>query len=792
MKVLHRKLWRDIRQSLGLLIAVGSIITIGITCFVGMRSAYFNLREAKQRYYRQSRMADFWIDMKKAPLAELEERLDVPGIAAWRSRIQFSATVDLPDFAEPVNARVLSLPPQRSPVINDIVLRQGGYFSERRLNEVIVNEDFAEAHRLLPGDPVYLVINNRRQEMWVVGTAISSEFTYVLDTGAVLPDPQRFGVFYVKREFAEDVYDFEGAANQVVGLFSHEGRQRSEGVLRQLEQRLEDYGVIAAIPQRLQMSDQFLTNEINGLGAFATITPGMFLVIAALVLNVFLGRLARQQRTAVGTLKALGYDDADIFRHFLSYGLMVGIAGGLSGSALGYLASWGMTLVYQMYFQFPDLRSDFYWTTNAAGVSVSILFALLGSLRAAREMLKLRPAEAMRSPPPRRGGAVWIERIGVLWNNLSAAWRMVLRNLLRGRWRTATAAFSAMTGSALLVNGFLMVEAQDFMIQFQFEQVQRSDVDVVFTSERGEAAWDELRRAPGVRSVEPLLELACTLENGPYRRLMSITGLLPEARLTVPREVSGARIDVPEQGLVLTRTLADRLRVAPGDHLTVRPVRGERRPQRARVAQVSDSFIGLTAYANIFYASRLADEPFVMSGAQLAIEPQPSELAQLYRVLKKTPGVQTVQVRRENVEMLKETLLQNQQVLIVVIVGFSGVIFFGSILNASFVNLHERRREVASLRALGYSSVQIGRIFLREALLANLVGTLAGLPAGYGFLWLTALSYDSDFLRLPVVWANWIGYSAIVVALGFTLLAHLVIQRSINRMNVREELNVRE
>src|SRR5690606_11689363 len=158
---------------------------------------------------------------------------------------------------------------------------------------------------------------------------------------------------------------------------------------------------------------------------------------------------------------------------------------------------------------------------------VSLLFALLGSLRAAGAMLRLRPAEAMRSEPPKAGGLVWVEKWTWLWTHLSAAWRMVIRNLLRGRWRTMTTAFSSFTGAALLVNGFMMIESSKFMIDFQFEKVTRSDVDVIFVREQDERAWDELARAPGVEHIEPVLNLACTLEHGPHRRLMAITGLLP-------------------------------------------------------------------------------------------------------------------------------------------------------------------------------------------------------------------------------------------------------------------------
>ncbi len=803
MSVLRRKLRREMWHSAGLLLAVAAIMAVGITCFVGMRSAYLNLSESKERYYRQCRMADFWINLKKAPLTELADPMRIPGIARWQPRIEFSATVDLPDFPEPINAKVLSLPERQENLINDIVLRRGDYFTDLRRDEVIVSEAFAAFHGLSPGDMVHLVMNNRRQPLWIVGTAISSEFTYLLDAGSLIPDPARFGVFYVQQRFAEEVFDFDGAANQVVGVLSPAGRVNETWVLRELEHRLEDYGVAAAIPLELQMSNQFLENEIEGLGAFAAVTPLMFLITAALVLNVFLGRLARQQRTVVGTLKALGYEDQTIFLHFLSHGLLVGLVGGILGCLLGYLASTGLTIVYRQYFEFPELTSDFYPATHLLGMSVSLACALLGSLRAAGAMLRLRPAEAMRGEPPKAGGVVWLEQWSWLWTRLSAAWRMVIRNLLRSRWRTITTAFSSFMGAALLVNGFMMIESSRFMIDFQFEKVTRSDVDILLVQEQDELAWDELARLPGVERVEPTLDLVCTLENGPNRRLMAITGLLPDAQLTIPRESSGRAIVIPETGLVLNRRLAERLQVEVGDELTVRPIRGDRRPQAARVAKISDSFIGLAAYANIYFLSQLADESFVMTGAQLTFptrpEPNPEnqlepapERMELYRQLKNIPGVQGVQIRHEMIRVLRETLLQNQWVMIIFLVGFAGIIFFGSVLNASFVNLHERRSEVASLRALGYSPWQVGRLFLRESLLANLLGALAGLPAGYALLWVTAVAYESDFLRLPVVWGAWILPVTLVLALLFTLLAHALVQRAIGQLRIREELNVRE
>ena len=202
---------------------------------------------------------------------------------------------------------------------------------DRRDNEVILNDAFARANKIYPGMWIHLLLNNRRQELFVVGTAISSEFTYLVGPGSFVPDAKRLGVFYLKQTFAEEVFDFQGACNQVLGRLAPQVRDRPEEVLRRAEILLDSYGVLAAVPLKDQPSNRFLSNEIMGLRAFGVINPAIFLAVAALVLNVLMSRLAEQQRVVVGTLKALGYSRGAIFWHFLKFGLAVGAFSGVTG-----------------------------------------------------------------------------------------------------------------------------------------------------------------------------------------------------------------------------------------------------------------------------------------------------------------------------------------------------------------------------------------------------------------------------------------------------------------------------
>ena len=143
-------------------------------------------------------------------------------------------------------------------------------------------------------------------------------------------------------------------------------------------------------------------------------------------------------------------------------------------------------------------------------------------------------------------------------------------------------------------------------------------------------------------------------------------------------------------------------------------------------------------------------------------------------------------------ENLYQTLVINQLVFIGMLIVFAGAVFFGSIVNASMVSLAERQREVATFLALGYDQWRVGGIFLRESMLTNLAGTLLGFPVGYLLMVATAVGYESDLLRLPIVSSPWIWLSTLALSILFALLAHCAVQWRIHKLDYVEALKVKE
>lgn len=792
MNVLNRKLRRDLWQTRGMLAAVILIVAMGVSSLVGMMGTSQNLQEARNVYYGQCRMADFWVDLKKMPVTELSVLDDLAGISDLRARIAFPVIVDLAGVEEPLSGTLLTLPAEPAPVINGIILQTGTYFTSRRQDEVIVSAAFARARHIGVGDTIHLIMNGQRQPLFVVGTAMSSEFVYLMPPGAIVPEPSRYGVFYVKQQFGEDALGFNGACNSLVGLLPRAALNNPQPVFDELRRRLKPYGLFAVTPLSRQASNLNLSGELAGLATIAFFMPNIFLLVAVLVLNVLMTRLVQQQRTIVGTLKALGYRNRDIFFHFIQFGLFVGVTGAVLGCILGYWIAGGMTVQYRMFFDFPKLDNHFYLPLNLAALAISLVFSVLGTLKGIRTVLQLNPAEAMRPPPPPGGGAVFLESWTGLWQRLEFRWQIVLRSLIRNRGRTLTGIFSAAMGAALVLTTFGTMDSLQYMVNFRFELMNHSDSTLTFRNDKGAGAWYEAGELPGIKAVEPILNVACHLENGNHRKTGVIQGLVHNARLTTPCTESGAPVTVPATGLIMARRLARELGLSRGDRVRVTPTRGLQHTVEMPVVGFIDSIFGLCIYANYDYLNSKIDEAAAVSALQLKGLPTPAEKHRFLQTVKSWPDLADYAETAFQEQVLQNTFVNKMGQMVYPLILFGAAIFFGAILNGSLISIIERTREIATFRVLGYHPREISTIFFRENMIQYGVGALLGLPLGWWLLNAINSQYTNDMYAVPTVVASVSWVKTVVVSFAFILASHIFVRRAIKRLHWQDALRMKE
>ncbi|MCA9185854.1 MAG: FtsX-like permease family protein [Planctomycetales bacterium] len=787
--VLDRKLTRDLHAARTRLAGIVVVVAIGISIFVSFVSLYANLELSRKWFYAECRMADFWVQTERIPLTEVNELKNIHGISELRPRLVQPLTVDIADVEKPIAGQLVSLPAHPTPVINNIVLKRGSYFTGLRREETILNDSFARARGLEPGDRIHILINDRQQELVLVGTAASSEFVFTLAPGSVIPDKSSFAILYVTEDFAAEIMDYEGSANEIVGLLAPEYRERPEKVLQELERRLEPYGEPTVIPAKDQLSTAQVAGAIQGLQAASFIMPPIFLGSATLILDVLMKRIVEQQRTVVGTLKALGYGNATLVWHFLKFGALVGLLGGALGAPLGYFLTGGLIYMMGQFLEFPTFVNRPYPIVILTSLGLSILFALLGTLRGLLAVLRLTPAEAMRPKPPTAGRHVWLERWRWLWRRFGFRWQMVFRGIARHKTRAFTGIFCSMVGTALIYTVLARTDSTNYMIDFTFDKMLVSDIEISLQGEVDHAAFFELRGLPGIDYAEPVLNVPCTVHYGRQKKNTAVQGIVPYARLTVPRDADGNVVQIPEAGVILTSYLAESLGARAGDTVVMIPKRGASEPIRMPVIRVVESYVGSAAYADWSYLNRLVGEDAALNQVQTLVNPR--EISNLYTSLKNMPKLRGFSSLRDQKQQFEDLMLtiwvaNSTQIL------FAGLLFVASVLTASLVSLAERRQEIATLLVLGYRHTEIAMLFLRESLLVSACGMILGFPLG---VWFTIVGIEldkSEQLQFPYVAS--VSSCVYTVAWGaiFTLVANIPVYRAIIKMNWLDALNVRE
>ena len=787
MRALNRKLLRDLWHHRGQMLSIAAVVTTAVMTVLTLRGTYEALRLARERYYQQARFPAVWAQAERAP-ESLRRRIEqIAGVSAVETRVSLLATLDVPVLDAPGLGLFVSLPEGRRPAVGDVHLVRGRFAAPNRRSEVVLSENFADAHGFGPGDTLRAVLNGRLRRLDVVGVAISPEHSYAVPPGTLFPDDRRYGIFWMSRDALGPAYGLDGAFNEVVLALGPGADERR--VLRALDRLLVPYGGLGAYPRAQQQSHLFLQGELDQNRTLGVAIPAVFLAVAAFLLHIVLARLIATQRTEIAVLKAFGYRTREIGSHYLGFALAPVLAGTLAGTPLGVVLGRAMVVLYTEYFRFPLLRYELRWGLVALGAGVSLAAAVLGALGAVRGAARLPPAEAMQPPAPARFRPGWAERVG-LGRPLGPAGRMILRSVERQPVRSLLSAAGVAASAAILVVGLFLFDGVDYLMDLQFRRVQREDLALTFAEARPAAVRHDLARLDGVTRVEPFRTVPVRLHAGHREEAAAVTGLEPGARLRRIVSARGRPHPLPPQGLVLSLQLAERLGVAVGDSVRVLVLEGARRTAQVQVAGVVEDFLGLSVYMELEALQRLTRGAPVLSGAFLAVEPDAR--AALNARLKRLPAVASVSSPAQMLQSFQAQLADSLFVSVFFLLAFSGIIAVAVIYNGARIALSERGRELASLRVLGFSRGEVAALLLGEQGVVTVLGIPLGWALGYLLAALVVTGLATESYRLPFVVSLRTYLWSAAVVLAAALLSGWIVRRRLDRMDLVAVLKTRE
>ncbi|RLA04607.1 MAG: ABC transporter permease [Gammaproteobacteria bacterium] len=776
---LNHKLIRDIWNIKGQMAAIILVMAAGIAIYIISFGVLDSLKLTRDTYYDRYQFANVFASLKRAPEAVKERISEIPGVSVVESRVVFGITLQMDDMNEPGTGKLISLPDGRSPLLNNLYLRSGRMLHPNEEDTILADESFFKAHHLELGDKISVISNGHHRKLKIVGVVLSPEYVYSIAPGALMPDGKRFGIFWMSRRSLEASVNMKGAFNDIA--IKTDRNANLELIQERLDTILKPYGGLISYPREDQISNFFVTNEIKQLESMGMIAPVIFLSVAAFLINVVMSRQIATQREQIGMLKAVGYSDLEVSLHYLKMVLLITGFGAIIGLSLGAWMGAGMTKMYTEFFHFPILKYSFSLEVMIFSVFFCTVAAIAGTLLAIRRAAILPPAEAMRPESPAEFKVSRLEKIGV-YQHLSFLSRIILRQLERRPVRGLLSALGMSLALSILVFSFFMEDSMSYLMDVQYDETQREDINFSFIEPRPFRALEEIKALPGVLTVEPFRSVSALLRFQHYNKRSSITGLIPKADLRRVIDHNLAPVLMPQKGLLMSQKLAEILHIGVGDILQVEVLVDKRPTLQIPVVGITRQFIGTGAFMDIHELSRILDETPKISGATVKMDP--NQGMALYKKLKQIPAIMGLNIVSILRKIFEDVMAENLLKMVSTNIMFASFISFGVIYNTSRIALSERGRELASLRVLGLTRREVAYILFGELGIITLISLPIGIWIGNALAQGMTASMESELFRIPYYIKNSTYGYAVLIVLCSTFVSFYLVWRQVDQIDL--------
>lgn len=534
------------------------------------------------------------------------------------------------------------------------------------------------------------------------------------------------------------------------------------------------------------------TESVANIGK---VFPIVFFIVATLISLTSMTRMVEEQRTQIGTLKALGYHKVQIAAKYIIYASLACILGGILGMSVGFvLIPKVIWMMYEMMYQISDIVLSFDWYNGSIGLILMSLCMIGATIYATWKELVNTPATLMRPKAPKMGRRVLLERLTFIWKRLSFSQKVTIRNIFRYKKRVLMTIIGILGCTSLILAGFGLKDSISQIMPNQFEKVFSYDMQISLKSGLDQSQQEQIKqyihsKEEVQKSIETYMSSG-TVKNGDLEEDVQI--IVPKEKNEIKDMIhlvditSRQQIDLPEDGVCLTDKAAQLLGVQEGDIITL--VDADEEEKQVKISYIVENYVSHYIYLSSQVYEELYQKDYetnvmLIQNKELSTEQEDNLATDLIG----QNEVATVSRISTMVKSMDDTLKSLNYVVLILIIS-AGLLAFVVLYNLSNVNISERIRELATIKVLGFYDKEVYSYVTRETVLLTLIGIALGLIGGYFLSYFIIDTCEINMLRFNKVVEPMSYVYAALITIAFTVIVNIVTYFALKKIDMIESL----
>lgn len=546
-----------------------------------------------------------------------------------------------------------------------------------------------------------------------------------------------------------------------------------------------------ALPEYSDYGDN--ADRIKNIGE---VFPVIFFLVAALISLTTMTRMVEEQRTQIGTLKALGYGKYAIASKYLNYAFLATVGGSAAGILIGekilpyiIIKAYGI-----MYHNVGNNLEIHYELKFALTASIAAVVCTVGAtVVACYRVLAETPASLMRPPAPKEGKRVLVEKITILWKHLNFTWKSCLRNLFRYKKRLFMTIFGISGSMALMLVGFGIKDSISDIVVKQYEELQHYDGTIITDEDASPEEREKLSEyLKQNKKIQRFTNIQFTKITAP-REKSSISCYLyvPEDMenfredVTLRNRITKEGYELTDAGAVISEKTARLLGLQVGDSITLEKDHEE---YQARVAVITENYMGHYIYMTpAVYEQTFGEKPVYEDVIFSVRDEYLDQEETIGKEILSQPAALSISYTASLAAQV-DRMLSTLGIVIVVLIVSAGMLAFVVLYNLNNINITERQRELATLKVLGFYDNEVSQYVLRENILLTIAGIIFG--SGFGVLLhryiIVTVEVDAVMFGRNIRPVSFF-YCAVITCI-FSLIVNLFMHRKLKKIDMVESL----